>query len=429
MNIMTPDHKLWPIFIRRLRSELHKRPQDLIIAKISDFLTIENCYVRGETKTISQSEYISSVILANKTKINCVMRQDFARSLKVLYEMERDYNIAFDINKSAMFFRDHGAVADMFIIKNVEKRYKKSIRRKIIFMMSQGVGDAVAFTAAIRDLKLAHNYLDITILTSHPDVFLNNPYAKITTFISNMADDDTECYIVDFRAPFWDYLQFGYPHFLGSFHKSIMYDTGLTYNPSSLIPDLHVTDQEVKLIRQKFKLKKPYWVINSGYRAPSEGIDGTMKWWGVRNYQDVVNQLKNQMNFVQVGTTKDVHTKLENVTSLIGKTTLRELICIIYDSNGTIGAISGHMHIAAAFNKPSVVIGGGFEDFMLTKYPKQRNIHSIGLLPCCRYSGCWSGNESVTCDNKVDGVCKCLAIIKPSQVINDLEHIFNMDKQ
>lgn len=428
-DILTPDHKLWPIFINRLRIELRDHNQNINLYCLNDLLTLENCYVRGKIETIKHYEYIDTAIMANGEKFQVLMRIDTARSLKVIYELERDYNTIFDINKTMIFFRQYGGLLDLSILKNVEKRYRKKIRKKITFINLQGIGDVVAMTAAIRDLKLAYPYLDVTILSNYNDVFLNNPYARSVNSFVKIDDEDSEFYIIDFRAPFFDYLQYSYPHFLGGFHKSVIYETGLTYNSSSLLPDLHVTTKELDDIRKKFELKKPYWIINAGHRkSVLTDVDGTMKWWGVRNYQEVVNSLKHKMRFVQIGGKSDTHTQLENATSLIGQTNLRELICLIYDSNGTIGPISGHMHIAAAFGKPSVVIGGGFEDFMLTKYPKQRNIHSIGLLPCCRSSGCWTCHAAVACDNRVDGLCKCMFIIKPSQIISDLEHIFNMDQ-
>jgi ADP-heptose:LPS heptosyltransferase len=421
-NILTPEHVLWPIFIRRLKDELLKQPQIINGHRFKDdFLTIDNCYVRGKMQTISMYEYTICHVLAGNKKVNLNVHVDIARSLKIIYELERDYNIVFNIQETVDFFKQNGCVTDLFVLRNIEKRFK-NYRKKIILFNFQGLGDVVVLTAAVRDLKLTYPHLQLNICTSYDDVFLNNPH------ISNvkLEDNDAECYYVDFRSyPYWDHAQASYPHFLGSMHKSVMYETGLSYNISSLLPNLYVTKQEIETVRQKFKLNRPYWIINAGYRN-HEDIDGSLKWWGNKNYQEVVNKFKDQIQFVQIGSDKDNHPELTNVKSLIGKTSIREFIILIYDCFGTFGPISAHVHMAAAFNKPSVIIGGGFEDFVLTKYPKQRLIHSIGLLSCCQDTGCWNGHKQAVCNNRINNICKCMTLIRPQQVIQDIENIMKL---
>ena len=124
--------------------------------------------------------------------------------------------------------------------------------------------------------------------------------------------------------------------------------------------------------------------------------------------QETVDRLRSYgLQFVQCGATHSshIHPPLKNVLNLVGKTdNVRDFWNIILHSEGVICPVTGAMHIAAAFNKPCVVIAGGREEPWFEAYvnnfsafgPGARNVkvrhkflHTIGKLPCCDVQGCW----------------------------------------
>ena len=67
-----------------------------------------------------------------------------------------------------------------------------------------------------------------------------------------------------------------------------------------------------------------------------------------RRYQDVIDHFRGRILFVQVGANGHHHPKLEGTIDLRGQTSLRELIRLVYHSQGVLCSITALMHLAAA---------------------------------------------------------------------------------
>jgi ADP-heptose:LPS heptosyltransferase len=183
-----------------------------------------------------------------------------------------------------------------------------------------------------------------------------------------------------------------------------------------------------------------YWVICAGGKR-----DFTNKLWGHTNYQAVVDMLKKSVRFVQVGggkpstpwrkevaeTQQDEHPRLEGVTDLVGKTSLRELFELVRGSRGVLCGVSLLMHVAAALEKPAVVIAGGREPVQWNSYPKQHYLHTVGALPCSDTTGqvggaCWRARvvplgdgtvlDKSLCERPIEGIPECMRMIHPEEV-------------
>ena len=106
------------------------------------------------------------------------------------------------------------------------------------------------------------------------------------------------------------------------------------------------------------------WLIVSGGK-----FDFTAKWWDPRRLQQVVDHFRGRIIFVQVGEAGHHHPPLRNVIDLRGKTDLRQLVRLVYHSQGVLTAVNALMHLAAAVevkggkpqNRPCVVVAGGRE--------------------------------------------------------------------
>jgi hypothetical protein len=210
---------------------------------------------------------------------------------------------------------------------------------------------------------------------------------------------------------------------------------------SEFRPDLHLSEDEK--LTPPFGLTGPYWVLASGGKR-----DYTAKWWDPVWWQQVADTVGRHARVVQVGGGSHIHPKLHGVHDLVAKTSFRELMRLIYHSHGVLCVVTCLMHIAAAFNKPCVVVAGGREPWWWEAYnlenrlinmrlgqpswqpPEPDNfvphrfIHTIGQLDCCQTGGCWksrveTGNSLCSKVVVQNGrkLPQCLQMITPEMVV------------
>lgn len=300
---------------------------------------------------------------------------------------------------------------------------------KIVFENFQAPGDIVAMTGAIRDLKRAHPEYQIQMDTSCPDIWINNPH------LSHFSTLDSD--VVKYKLSYDDIHNSNQSgrHFTSAFHMCLEELLKIRLIQTEIWPDLHLSDLErgSETVLQKSRgYTGKYWIINAGYKC-----DFTLKHWGHNNYQKVVDLLKGKVQFVQVGEDSPGHNHLplDGAINLIGMTGLRDFIKLMYKADGSLGPVSMHMHIAAAFKKPCVIIAGGREPWRWEAYPNQRYINTNGFLPCCNDKGCWKnwhqaeGKEQHSdienwqtkcCENEKNGRAKCMEMITPERVAEEI---------
>lgn len=285
---------------------------------------------------------------------------------------------------------------------------------KVIFKQWQAPGDLLMLTVAIRDLhKMYPGLIQTDVLSCYPEVFFNNPYITYhpkdgSVPILDLKYDKAR----DKLAPL------GY-HFSSVFIYIIneLYD--LKVMKTSMRPDIYLTKNEKSdIILERLRIKKPYWLINSGVKndIPIKGYPPAM-------WELVIDDLKSAgLNLYQVGSKNHLHPRHNKIRSLIGQTeNLRDFFSLVYHSEGSIGHVSMHMHVAAAFNKPCVVVAGGREDHMWEAYPDHSYLHTIGELDCCKDGGCWISTAQ-DCKNRCDRspYAQCLAMISPDKIVNEV---------
>jgi ADP-heptose:LPS heptosyltransferase len=295
--------------------------------------------------------------------------------------------------------------------------------RKLILKNNQSPGDIVMLTAAVRDLHRSYPGQFLTdVRTSCPEIWENNPY------ITPLAETDRDVEVLVCEYPLI-HLSNTHPyHFIHGFIAYLNERLGLSIQPGSFKGDLYLTDQEKAWISQVREITgndKPFWLVAAGGK-----FDFTTKWWGHSRYQAVVDHFKDKIQFVQVGERGHHHLALQGVIDLRGCTTLRQLIRLVYHSDGALTPVSLLMHLAAAIptkrpvpqNRACVVVAGGREPSQWEAYTHHQFIHTNGALPCCDNGGCWKHRVKPLGDNGQGDLPENLCV----DVIGDLPHCMDM---
>jgi len=106
-----------------------------------------------------------------------------------------------------------------------------------------------------------------------------------------------------------------------------------------------------------------------------------------KKWQNIVNELKDKINFVQVGVAGSK--LLSNVIDLTGKTSFRDTVKIIECASLFISSEGGLVHAATAVETKSIVVITGYQSERMVAYPQNINInisnHEVcGLKVSCQ---------------------------------------------
>lgn len=318
-----------------------------------------------------------------------------------------------------------------------------SEKRRFILSHHRSPGDIVCLTALARDIHLTYpGEFEVDVDTTVMPAWDNNPY------LTRLWNRNKKNPVFQHKNIKMLKCQYGRGirdqsketiHFCAYFHRDFKKQTGISVPVHYPHGDLHLSAEE--------KATPPvlgrYWLIMSGGKS-----DFTIKVWHKNYFQEVTDRLGEMgLGVVQSGAEHrgHWHPKLEgdHVIDLVGHGGFREWLQQIYHADGIICGVTGAMHIAAALHKPCVVIGGGREAWWWEAYvnenkgfgPKasgkhpmpHRYLHTIGLLDCCKYKGCWKnkvvplGNDKLVCKQPVMTpempVAKCMQMITPSHVM------------
>ena len=310
-----------------------------------------------------------------------------------------------------------------------------SKRRKIILRSRYALGDTVLLTAAVRDLHRCYPDAFVTdVRTAHADLWLHNPHL----------------WRLDAAAPDVTTIEIGYPlinfsnqvpyHAIHGYIDAINEQLGVEVHGTEFKGDIHLSKAERAAPSQVAELigkEIPFWLVSAGGKS-----DLTIKWWDIDRYQEVIDHFGGRVQFVQIGASRDFHPKLRGAVDLRGKTSVRQLVNLVYHAQGVLCGVTGLMHMAAAVPtkagnpplRPCVVIAGGREPTHWEAYPHHQFIHTIGSLPCCARGGCWKSRvvpvgdgadgDSALCTNRVAQLPQCMDMISSAEVIRRVESYF-----
>lgn len=254
-----------------------------------------------------------------------------------------------------------------------------------------GFGDHLMLTCIARELSRRGNQR-IWVASNHPDLFQNNgdiQHVVAEDMVAPLASQKNWWLA---RSPATVISPNYAPHVPGERRDrppekhilAILCEQAGLRGAVQLRPYLPLTREEVKpgnrVARQV--------VIQTSGRSARQFM--RTKEWFPERFQEVANQLKDEVNFVQLGHPSDP--PIEGALDLRGRTSLRESAAVLANSLLFVGLVGFLMHLARAVDCPAAIIYGGRELPEQTGYPCNLNITGRApCSPCWRYDDCPGG--------------------------------------
>ena len=311
---------------------------------------------------------------------------------------------------------------------------------KLFLKETQSPGDILMLTSTVRDLKKSHPEYQINCKTSAQELWNNNPYLDTSINESN-ADK-----IIEMHYPLIHRSTQGQFHFMHGFRLYAEEQLGIKIPAGNFCVDVHLSEQEkndpyILNILNEIPKEKKVWLGDFGHKN-----DFTAKFWEHSRFQEVVNMTKDRIAWIQIGASNHVHKPIENVINLVGKTTHRQLISLMYRVDGVLTPVSYPMHLSTMqwynhpddHHRPCVVIAGSREPSIWEQYTCHQYIHNCGILPCSKRGACWksrvvklndgSKQDNSICINPVTTqsgqvIPKCLDLITVDEVVRKI-HLY-----
>lgn len=304
---------------------------------------------------------------------------------------------------------------------------------KIQFKLAMPLGDRLVFSAALRDFKTAFPHTQINLNSQGgKEMWLHNPYVDLdlAEFDIVVSPDIQEGIN---RSNSRDF------HYIHIFREALEKLFGVQIPIGPIKPDVWLSEEEY---RSEPLIDGPYWLITAGINPAWQ-----YKTYPFERWQEVV-RIASDLRFVQIGLGKVQKYKIvkngetceleyqspilqgENVISMVGQTereNFRKLFQLFLHCEGSIGLVSSQMHMAAAFEKPCVVVAGAREPVWFTRYFGHQYINTEGCLPCSVNRACWKCNEG--CPYLVrlsDGteIPKCIDMIHPRDIVEAIRRYY-----
>jgi hypothetical protein len=142
-------------------------------------------------------------------------------------------------------------------------------------------------------------------------------------------------------------------HFLHAVVEEFERKLGVPVHLRDFHGDIYLSDEERQPwpgLPDPYAKTNPqrYAIVDAGYKN-----DFTAKMWSFYRFQQVVNETKDEITWVQIGAAGDNHRILDNCINLVGQTNLRQLIRVFHRASIVLTPVSLPMHLAAAVPTPA----------------------------------------------------------------------------
>lgn len=291
---------------------------------------------------------------------------------------------------------------------------------KILIILPNWLGDAVMATPAIEalcnvypdaELTLVGSFVSVEALKYHPRCKRHyidetkkggNRFVNTYRFAKKLGAHDLA---ITFRNQlhsslllFWS----GTPVTAGrkSWHSSFLLKRPIKpIHPSHLVEqyrDIAQPLSPIPLVIETLKLHIP----PHRYDRPTLGINpgatyGSAKRWYPEKFAEVARTYADRYEIIlfggpsEVGMANDIESRLNeiNVTNLAGKTSIAELCSFIGGLDLFITNDSGPMHVAAAYQVPTVAIFGPTRHLETSQWMNEKSVivrHDMECAPCMK---------------------------------------------
>ncbi len=253
---------------------------------------------------------------------------------------------------------------------------------KVLIHFGQSPGDDLLCTTIFRELAIRGVGIH-WMMTYFPDLFVNNPDVAAIVSRDEILVKTAQQFGARFVLPV--YAKHDWENDLGdpvpqAHILAVMCEMAGITGPVSLRPYLNLSPLESGFGRFAHD-QIAIHTTGAAAKFPMKN-----KEWSVDRFQQVVDALKRDCKFVQLGSASDP--PLSGVVDLRGKTSIRQSAAVLQNSSIFIGLVGFLMHLARAVDTRSVVVYGGRELPTQSGYSCNENI--THLLPC---SPCWQWNR------------------------------------
>jgi len=254
---------------------------------------------------------------------------------------------------------------------------------RVVVYFGEALGDNLLCTAVLRELR-RRNVRPVWMMTRFPELFA--PAADVDVVFAP-PDLRIESVVRAFGGRFVvpSYTKHDWENDAGdppppAHVVAMMCHLSGISGPVALRPYLRLSEAELAFGR--FAARQ--------IAIQSSGLGAAMsmrnKEWVPQRFQEVVDVLKGQFDFVQIGSASDP--PLAGAIDLRGKTSVRESAAVMSHSLVFVGLVGFLMHLARAVGCRSTIVYGGRELPRQSGYSCNENITNV--LPC---SPCWRWNR------------------------------------
>lgn len=278
------------------------------------------------------------------------------------------------------------------------------VHRKIVILycvLGDGIGDALALTTILKFLYDRQGTKGI-VFSMRPELFLHNPMVLINLSYHEMSRLKRSLLksllralrgsrVICFGGEVWTVGMS--PFSLETIDDArvpgvawidrLLPDGGVGKSLAGLRPAIFFSTVENEQFSRKFSdVTSPFGLIKAttGLNRPASTA---LKDWSVQGFADVVSKFP-EIHWVQVGERSEPI--VLGVTSLLGKTSIREVLWLLSKSKLLLSVEGFLTHAAAAFDVPTVVPFTGVHDPEGLLYPNTIPVAPDPRPPCMP---CW----------------------------------------
>ena len=263
-----------------------------------------------------------------------------------------------------------------------------------------GIGDVLMCTPALREAKKRNPKIYIKFYTNLPELVRGLPYIDEVLLFPKIFGKNNKI----IRMIYEDFTPL-------NFHIAKFFGNILGVNLKNVKPDCMVNNGLKNHYKNQWGKEKTIVVlIRASQFTPNKN-------WPLEYWDELIESISKKYLVILIGSgnikEEQNIVSAKNCIDLRNKTNLEEMVGVIGSSDLYLGPVSGPYHIAAAFNRPSIIINGGYELSINTFYHNS-NWFSTDLL--C--SPCWLRTE---CPYEK----KCLTSIFPLEIEKKISAILN----